>query len=392
MPIKLSGYSNADKSGFVFSYIVYAFALTLPVSIIPAQILGALLILFGALLLIKYYGNIRITGYWVVFAAGLITITFISAIFSPYLSNSPGYLKKFWVILSIFPMVYLSFLYSRRTTLIFLFWGTVIASFIGIYRVIFDGIERAAPYSGGYTTLAVFEAALLPVALSEILSRKSPKRFIYAIGMIVLIVGLILTRTRAGWLAAIVGIMIYGASINWKKTAIAVLVFIAVIVALPPTRQLVFERFSVEKEGGFTSGRTVLYKGALRRLDRLPFFGYGPASFSSLITEEELNSIGDRGIKSWHNTPLEILMDNGPVGLFSLLGISLIPLWRSIRTYKGNQNRKSYPMTPVSSVLTIYVAGLTTNIMRDFMSLSLLVIFWAISFSSNFHKGNVYEQ
>jgi len=267
-----------------------------------------------------------------------------------------------------------------------------VASSIGIYRVIFDGIERAAPYSGGYTTLAIFEAALLPVALSEFLSQKSPNRFIYGFGIIVLIAGLFLTQTRAGWLAAIVGIMVLGASINWKKTTVLVLAFITLIVAVPPSRHLILERFSTEREGGFTSGRAVLYKMALERLSGLPFFGYGPASFGDLVTEEELNSIGDKGIKSWHNTPLEILLENGPLGLFALLGISVIPLWRLIRTYKSSYDQRSFSITLISSLLVVYVAGLTTNILRDFVSFSLLIIFWAISLSFNFHKRNKYER
>lgn len=185
-------------------------------------------------------------------------------------------------------------------------------------------------------------------------------------------------------MAAMVGLAIYGYFTNRKATVIGFLAVGAVIFTVPQSRHVVLERFG-GRQGGFTTGRMVLWNEAGEPLSILPFFGYGPGSFRRLVPDSVLTEIGDPGIKSWHSAPLEVLIESGPLALLGLLGLILASLGRAWKWY--NEGRSRMALAISGALTALYLASLTTNIFRDFLLMSLLIILWAMIFGPRLEPG-----
>jgi O-antigen ligase len=227
--------------------------------------------------------------------------------------------------------------------------------------------------------MALFEAAMIPVALALFVEEKTSKRWFYLSIVVIMVAGLIFSGTRAGWLSAAVGVLIVGSYLNKKRTALGLLITILLLAVIPQSRGIIVERFKADKKGGVTSGRASLYMASLEPLSHLPFWGYGPGSFKELITESTLEETGDPGIKSWHSTPLEILIESGPLALILLLGMAFGSLWMCRRNRARAPDDGTFWIAILSSLVALYLAGFTTNLLRDFMLLSLLTIIWSVS-------------
>jgi len=223
--------------------------------------------------------------------------------------------------------------------------------------------------------LAIFEAAVLPSMIVQLKEWRT-KRWVLGGAALIVLAGLAMTETRAGWLAALVGIIIIGTFLNKKATVISLGTIGILALALPQTRGIVERRFAVDREGGFSSGRILLWSQALKTLPDMPVLGYGPGSFRRLAPQEILDEIGDRGISSWHSTPLDILIESGPLALAAIFGAFLIPAiiaWREFRARAAISDG----LGVFAALAAVYVAGLTTNLLRDFLLICLLVILWA---------------
>ena len=378
----MNGHSaNTGPAERSLTYSAYLLSLSAPVSIVLAQAAAGLVILSGLACLMT--GSKAATmPVWVraIMPAFLATVI-LSSILSPDFSSAVSSLKKIWVLLCLIPLVAFSHVYSKRNLAGLLILGTSIASILGLYRYVTGAVERAAPFSGGYTTLALFEAAVLPLAIGLFAADRSIKRWLYAIAVPIMAAGLLFSGTRAGWISAVAGIIIIGFFLNRKITLIALFGACLCIAAIPRSRNLVIDRFRSDRQGGITSGRTILYRTALDAISDLPFWGYGPGSFKRIVPDEVLDRIGDKGIKSWHSTPLEILIESGPMAALLLLAFFVFPLTRFRRYWEKADSADLIGIASLCALVALYLAGLTTDLMRDFMVLSLLAVIWSMSIS-----------
>ncbi len=362
-----------------------ALAFSAPFSIALAQAAAGLVLIFGLWLFIKRHERQPLPTLMTVSLLLFLIVLALSSVFAPEPSRAIPQLKKSWVLLCFFPLVAYGILISPRTIIRYLFWGTVLASLVAMFRFFAQGVERAAPFSGGYTTIALFEAAALPLALALWADSNSRWRWAYALGAIAVAAGLILSGTRAGWLAALLGLVIYGFIANRKAALIGLVVAAAVVFALPQSRRIVLDRFASGRQGGFTTGRLALWTEARQPLSNLPFFGHGPGSFGRLVPERVLSEIGDPGIKSWHSAPLEILIESGPLALLGILGVLITTLGRSWKDYA--RKRSPLGLALLGALAAIYLASLTTNVFRDFLLMSLLIILWTAIYSPGSNPG-----
>ncbi|MEE9552773.1 MAG: O-antigen ligase family protein [candidate division Zixibacteria bacterium] len=284
-------------------------------------------------------------------------------------------------MLCLFPMVGYRSRYSGKRTIDFLIYGTAVSSALALFRYFSGAVDRAAPFSGGYTTLAIFIAAVIPLAIWKCSEIKSSRKWIYTGLTILMAFALVFTKTRAGWLAALVGLLIIGFTLNKKRTLVALSLGIVLIAIIPNTRNIILERFEANKKGGVTSGRVLLYKSVAEPLSALPIFGYGPGSFTKLVSPNVLEKTGDTRIKSWHSTPLEILLESGSITLLIFMILAFLPVKESLRKRKYFPSQKLLQTAVLGSLTALYLAGLTTNLARDFMLLSLLALLWSIPYS-----------
>lgn len=352
-------------------------AFSLPLTIFGAQIFAAAVLMIGHVLLLARVRRWRISMGMAAFTLLFMAVLLASSIASGYFGEAIPQLRKSWVLFCIFPLAVLGWAYSSKLAIEAFLAGAVVASLVGIGRVISGGIERAAPFSGGYTTLALFEAAALPFAFTLAIE-PGRRRWTCTAAIPILIAGLIMTQTRAGWAAAIVAISLIGFYKSRKATAIAIAAVVILAAVIPQARGIIRERFDPNREGGFTSGRLLLWNQARGALAGLPLFGYGPGSFKRLAPPSLLEEIGDPGVASWHCTPLDILIESGPPALVAILVAMTLPLifaWRAFR----RRGKSLEGLALFAALLALYLAGLTTNLMRDFLLLGLLALLWAVS-------------
>jgi O-antigen ligase len=365
------------KELIFFRWAVYTMALATPINRALTQALAIIVLLSGLWLLIRHR-KMHALPRWESISLAFFFVLFVISSFIGGLAEARLQLGKIWVLLCFFPIAAFSDQLSKRAIGEILLWATVISSGIGIGRFFIYDLDRAAALSGGYITLALFEATMIPLALALFWQEKRRRKWLYIAAIITMGLGLFLTETRAGWLAALIGLGIVGYHFSKKTTLATVIAAVTVVVILPQSRAIIEKRMENNKPGGVTSGRTILWSYAMTPLSHLPIFGYGPGSFIRLMPREVLAKTGDMGIKSWHSTPLETLIESGPLALLGLLAFAFLFLIRSWKGYFRAAKRMPFELGIFAALIAIYISGQTSNLFRDLMLTSFLVLLWSM--------------
>jgi hypothetical protein len=365
------------KDLLIFRWAVYALALATPLNRALAQALAISVLLLGLWLLLRGRKIHYMPRWESISLASFIALFAISSLIGG-LTDARPQLGKIWVLLCFFPIVAFSDRLSQKAVGEILLWATVLSSAIGIGRFFINDLDRAVALSGGYTTLALLEAAMLPLALAFYGQLKGKQRYPYIAAIMIMGLGLFLTETRTGWLAALIGLVIVGYNFSKKVTLATVIAIVAIVAILPQSRAVIQKRLESDKPGGLTSGRAILWTYSITPLSNLPILGYGPGSFSRLVPREVLAQTGDMGIKSWHSTPLETLLESGPPALLALLAFALLFLIRSWKRYFRAERRMPFDLGMFAALIAIYIGGLSTNLFRDLMLTSLLALLWSM--------------
>ncbi len=369
---------DKSKSLLVFQFAVYALAVTAPLLRALTQALIISVLILGICLWIRRQ-KAQVLPRWESITLIIFLVLIIVSAFVGGLNMSGQQMGKTLVLLALFPLIAYSANLSKRTIVELLLWATVIVSVLAVYNYFKDSLDRAAALSSGYTTLALFEAAMLPLGLVFFWQERGLNRWLYAGAIIIMALGLFLTQTRSGWLAALIGFVIVGYYLAKKAAVITLIAVLAIVAILPQTRFLIEKRIGNDKPGGFTSGRAVLWNYALTPLSHLPPMGYGPGSFTRLMPPEELKKTGDLSIRSWHSTPLEILLESGPLALLAFLIFMGFAIARSWRSYFRAQTRNPIYLGIFASLIVLYISSLTTNIFRDLMLTVCLTILLSLA-------------
>jgi O-antigen ligase len=182
---------------------------------------------------------------------------------------------------------------------------------------------------------------------------------IYHASLILILLALILTFSRAAWLGAALGIgmiVFFQKSriINHKSKIIFGVIGMAVAVFVFILRDQVFPRFdsrAIDREGS-VEDRVQSLRDAEPLIAEHPLLGVGAGNFTAAIMEEK----GGRGVKGemgrpiWsiqpaHNVFVLVLAELGIVGLFLfaafLFSVFVVPLGRLWRCWKGKQVARS---------------------------------------------------
>lgn len=353
----------------------------MPWSIVLGQGFAIILIAMGIWFWISDRPKARLPMLESILILSLIALVFLSAVFSGYFKAATPQFNKSWILLLFFPLFWFSQYYSPKKVINALIWGTALASAIGAYRYFSGGVLRATPFSGGYTTLALFDVAALPLAIAYFSDKTTKYRWSYLGAILLICLGLIGSESRAGWIAALVGVIIIGFKLRKKLVTIGILSVAALVIILPGGRHMLRDRFEIDRPGGITSGRTAIWANAREPLSHLPLFGYGPESFKRLFPPVVLQGVGDPRVNSWHCTPLDLTIESGPLALLVVLALAIVTIRRSWRSYYRAKGRPLIRLAIFASLLALYLAALGTNIFRDFMLSALAVCLWALIFA-----------
>jgi O-antigen ligase len=359
-----------------FCGAVYLMAISAPLSLVAAQAAAFFIIIIGCWLMFRGCQRNVVSPWGVVFVMGLLLMVLLSSTINGF-QNSLPQLKKSWILIGFLPLAFFSRYYSRYRMLNLLIMATSLASLIGAIRYFAGDVDRAAPYSGGYTTMAIFEAVLIPIALGLWLSSNHKKRYLYIVAIFIMALGLITSQTRAGWLGVLVALTMLLYRKHWEIVIQIIVLSIIAMVVIPGGPKFVMRKLTFGARTEITTGRNIIWSQGISLIPNMPIMGYGPSSFKRLMPRELILKTGDPSISSWHSTPLEILLESGFLGLLSILGIWITSLWLAGRRFKTQKDDKWLHLSILSGLVAIYLAGLTTNIMRDFMLSALSILLWA---------------
>ncbi len=285
--------------------------------------------------------------------------------------------------------------------------GTI-ASLWGVAQVLNNITPRAFASFGHANFFASFLVATIPVTLYFFLQKKKPLLFLFA--YFCQCVGLLLTYSRAGWMATAFGMLFLSTLFVWKRYhkhtpplkifLPLIAVTVATIFAYAGVRfisnaaagdYLLFsgrESVSgnplddrVKNIADFSSGsgaiRVYIWKDSLDIIKAYPIFGVGTDNmqqvYARFYRDEPMrpdisrNMIADRA----HNEILDTLISYGVVGLIFYAGIVLTILYYALRSvFRQSENAL------LLGALTASLVGLLLNNQLGFSVTVTSMLFW----------------
>ncbi|MBN1917048.1 MAG: O-antigen ligase family protein [Verrucomicrobia bacterium] len=232
-------------------------------------------------------------------------------------------------------------------------------------------LRRTVQYSGrlgaSYVCPNHFAGLLemaIPLVLALVMVSKArvvTKLVAGAVG-VVLVVGLILSMSRGGWISLALGIVFMLAMATWQKRInliawiVPLVVLVAVVVGVVRSDEGVQKRFEsvFDSEDSSYAGRAVAWKHTLDLARRHLLFGTGPGTYRWAFTREQPADL-PLDVRYTHNDYLHTWSDYGLVGLGLLLwGVGAFG-YRGVRALRRAKKSADF-------ALILGVLGSTTTI------------------------------
>ncbi|MCD6354700.1 MAG: O-antigen ligase family protein, partial [Prolixibacteraceae bacterium] len=346
------------------------------------------------------------------------------------------YVNLFWIFLasltSSMPLVSFKFLLSRIWFVVGLYFltakifseGKNIERYVWLYviplvAVIFYATYRhlgyglwdkqaahfvVSPFYNDHTSygaaLAIYIPFLTLFSFSRFFSKKI--KFISLIVLGILLMGLILSYSRAAWVSIIVAIGVYGIvklRIKFKTVFFSLTALVVIILLFQTQIFMRLEKNSQESSANFVTHissisnissdasnleRINRWSCALRMFTDRPVFGFGPGTYMFKYAPYQLNkdrtiistNAADRG--NAHSEYLGPLSESGILGLLTFLLIVGAVIYTAVHTYTRLSDRrlKAFVLAALTALTTYYIHGFLNNFL-DTDKLS--VPFWGFT-------------
>ncbi len=258
-----------------------------------------------------------------------IIINFISIFNSSFLKQSltvtPGFIAG---ILFGYYLVFSNITdkkFLKKFVLVMVLGGTTTAC-IGIFQYLIWGTERTSATLANPNVLASYLAMMIPIVFSLLLyeSKKSKKKLLLTFSLITMVICLVFTHSRAGWLA-LVGAMSFLLLIE-KEKRLAVGLTLVIVVAASLLIPSVNARLRTIFDLIVNKERIYGAKSALQMIKDYPLTGIGINTFYHVYPQYQLPEAREHLVHA-HNIFLQI---GAEIGLFGLVTL----LWLLIRVFK----------------------------------------------------------
>jgi O-antigen ligase len=332
------------------------------------QALSFLIILVGFYKIFKEKINLTIKHPIILPFVIFIGIRVLSIIFSEYPSISLISLNKdifFNLILLVFVILLSPYDQKKIQFLIkVLIIAAIIASIIGISKVLFGLSERAVSTTSGYSTLGLFLSVIFAIVFALGQSTEFfPSRWWWFITLIIIGIGILFTFNRINWISIGIVTLIIGL---YKERI--VLLWLTIIFALT---FLLFPDLAVRFEQmiHFTqnmSDRDIIWRGALLIWDQHPFLGFGTRTFHEIFPL--FDQLIDKGVGGWHNEYLHIYFESGLLGLISYLWLLISIFYMGVKVLKLNSPQKDrfvLILALLSGFSVFYLSAITAGFILD---------------------------
>ncbi len=265
--------------------------------------------------------------------------------------------------------------FLKKFILAMILGGTITAC-LGIFQHLIWGVERSYATLIHINTLAGYLTLMIPIVLSLLFyAPKRSEKILLTFSLITMIICLIFTRSRSGWLA-LVGAMSFLVIIKKeKRLAIGLtLVIIVVVSLLIPS---IKARLRITFDLTANKDRICLAKSALQMIKDHPLTGIGVNTFYYIYPQYQLPEEKVSGRPHAHNVFLQI---GAEMGLFAII----IFLWLLVRVFKIGwktlrRTKDEYLRTLVIGLLASLIAFLISQEF-DFMwsRPNLFIFFWIL--------------
>lgn len=248
----------------------------------------------------------------------------------------------------------------------------------GLARWFFHRCDRARAFFSIYMTLA----GVLNIALLATLPRVLPGGFRAwsAPVWLLTVTGLAMTYTRGAWLGLGVGAAaLLPMSRRGRLALLAGLVLLPVIFLVGP-RDLShrFRSMFDPGEAGITE-RVYMWRSGTAMWRERPLLGWGPGGVKREYSRYALPEAFKQRTGHVHNTPLQILVERGVLGLAAWLAVWIAFYWRAIgflRALDASRVReRALVAGSVAAVTGFLVAGLSEY---NFGDSEVVMVAWAV--------------
>ena len=119
-----------------------------------------------------------------------------------------------------------------------------------------------------------------------------------------------------------------------------------VLIAMPGVSERLLQGFGgrqgaievASDEYEITSGRNVIWPSVLDEIEKAPMLGYGRLAMNRLGVAQYLLQELNEDFPHPHNAYLEMLLDNGAVGLALVIPFYLVVLWRAVALFSNRSD------------------------------------------------------
>ena len=222
-------------------------------------------------------------------------------------------------------------------------WVDYIESYMGTARGTFINRNNFAAFINMIWPLALgvtLEMNGKTNSLKAILSSDRLNRHaLMALGVIVFLLALILTRSRAGISSGIVGFMTFMLLSKTKKKYIAVqtrallcgIIVLLCVYTMTIGVGPIMERFlAVDAEGNF---RLLIWVDSLSIIKDHPI-GIGLRNYENVFSVYNQSFVSDKTVIYAHNDYLQLLIETGWIGFFTLIGAIYLFHWKEFPAYQ----------------------------------------------------------
>jgi O-antigen ligase len=174
-----------------------------------------------------------------------------------------------------------------------------------------------------------------------------------------------MTYTRGAWLGFAVGAaaLVLMVSRRARIALVVVLVLLPVVFLLGPRDVSHRFRSSFDLEEAGIKERVYMWRSGLHMWRERPLLGWGPAGVKREYTQYALPEAYKRRTGHVHNTPLQILVERGALGLAAWLAIWVAFYCRSIRLFRSlgvhRESERALVAGSLAAVTGFLVAGLS---------------------------------
>jgi len=306
-------------------------------------------------------------------------------------------ISRMWFII---PFYFLMVLVFRKTRFIKTFtWLYVISLMVVIfystYNLFVWGFnENAAhwvmsPFYNDHTAYGAAISFFVPVVFGFLFLKNigRTEKIFLTLALIILLMGLILSYSRAAWISVIAAMaiaLIFVLKIRFRWILLGLLVLIGlfytfeqqIIMKMEKNKQDASVNIAehVQSISNISSDASNLerlnrWNSAFRMIEQRPFWGWGPGTYQFIYAPFQLSkdktiistNAGDKG--NAHSEFIGPLAEEGVIGLLSVLAILGTLIWTMIRIWRRMEN-KEYRLVALLfflGLVTYYTHGTLNN-------------------------------